>query len=80
MICDPAQDLLNQWVTDKIHLENDFDDCGEEAWNRKTQADIKQQWDNLLSSDADLEANVLSSQLISNRSEKTRPKKNREKG
>ena len=48
--CISAQDLLNQWVNEKIYLDNNNDDDDgytDEAWTRKTEADIKKEWDHL---------------------------------
>ena len=59
--CISAQDLLNQWVNEKIYLDNNDDDDGytEEAWTKKTEADIKKEWDHLLTDEVDLEMDEL---------------------
>ncbi|XP_070547836.1 coiled-coil domain-containing protein 191-like isoform X3 [Ptychodera flava] len=46
-----AQELLNQWMTDKCHLDNDFDDDMDEilsSRNPPTRSEIKKQWDDLI--------------------------------
>ena len=55
-----AQDLLNQWVNEKIYLDNE-DEFTDDVWTKKTETDIKREWDNLLSDEADLEIEDLAS-------------------
>ena len=44
-------------MNDKIKL--DATELTDEAWDRRTEADIKRQWNQMLSSDADLEMNEM---------------------
>ena len=48
--CDSAQELLEQWAAEKIHLSGDEDSC-EETWTKKTEAEIRREWDHLLDPD-----------------------------
>lgn len=42
-----AQELLSQWVNDKIRLDNDMDDFDEEPWNKRS-LEVKREWDHLV--------------------------------
>jgi hypothetical protein len=44
-----AQDLLQQWVDEKIHINHHSDEYFEEP--KKTQAEIRREWDHLLDLD-----------------------------
>ena len=59
MIILAAQDLLNQWVSDTIHVDAEDEDYSDERWDKKTESEIKREWDHLLSNDADLELDEL---------------------
>ena len=50
-LSDTAQELLEQWVAEKIDLGGDDDD--EDIWTRKTEAEIRREWDHLLDPDED---------------------------
>ena len=46
-----AQDLLNQWVTEKVNLDDglEYDNFEEESWHTKpSKAEIKREWDNMV--------------------------------
>ncbi|XP_063441327.1 coiled-coil domain-containing protein 191-like [Mytilus trossulus] len=42
-----AQELLSQWVNDKIRLDNDMDDFDDEPWNKRS-LEVKKEWDHLV--------------------------------
>ena len=44
---------MNQWVTEKVHIDTGLED--EETWNRKTAADVRQEWRHLCGSDEEEE-------------------------
>lgn len=43
----PAQELLSQWVNDKIRLDNDMDEFDDEPWNKRS-SEVKREWDHLV--------------------------------
>ena len=54
-----AQELLSQWMEEKVHLQNHLDpeiDCNydEDDWQRyEIESDVKKQWDKMLANNYD---------------------------
>ncbi|KAJ8321390.1 hypothetical protein KUTeg_001072 [Tegillarca granosa] len=49
-----AQELLSQWIDEKVNLDNDDDDFVDENWHqRASQCDVKKEWDHLLENNYD---------------------------
>ncbi|CAC5393174.1 unnamed protein product [Mytilus coruscus] len=42
-----AQELLSQWVNDKIRLDNDMDEFDDGPWNKRS-LEVKKEWDHLV--------------------------------